>query len=209
MRTDIADLDGNSKADLALNIDGVLLHAGGQGLRIDQAEIRTNAGGSAQSVAHRLQQPVGERIGEHVGARFAGVNSIVRLAQRGKGSTEVDLRCPEQPVAAPHYSLAIDLPGDAGARSPLVKVVVANGSRRAAHTRVLHRALQIQAGNLRRDGTGGSLVKVHDQAVVLLLDTALMFPAQTRIQGDLIGQAEVVLNVSAIVGNDIGQLGRR
>src|ERR1035438_4756484 len=129
------------------------------GLRIDQGKVRPNASGGAERIAYRRKQSGGKRIGENVRSGFASVLGIVGVAQRGERSTEVDLRRPEQPVAAPDYGLAVELPGDAAARSPLVSVVIANRIRRAAHSCVLHRTLQIQAGNLRRDGTGCCLVK--------------------------------------------------
>ena len=156
---------------------------------------------------YRSKQSSGEWIGENVRGGFAGVLGIVRVTERRERSTEIDLRGPEQPIAASDNGLAVQLPGDAAARSPLVRVVVAYRIRRATHPCVLYRALQIQAGYLGRDRIGRSLIEAHDQTVVLFSYAALMFPAQSAIDGDLVVQPEIVLDEDAVVGNDIGQRG--
>ncbi len=203
----VPDAHGDVAAQLALDVDRVLLHARGALRLIDEVDGAADTGQQTKARARRLGQAVGKRVVDrrdrHEGVllkrRDAGEAKLPVVGVVGR---RVVPRRPEESVAGADDGVLIDGVHDAGARRQFHRGLVA-----------LHVGRAVDAG-VDQAATNGIapfdpdqivqradciLIEGDGDAIVLLADAVLVLDAQAEVQRHLRAQADVVLGVAAVV----------
>ena len=123
-RADVTDVDRHVGAQLALEIDGVLLHARRLASLIDEVDVRARARQQTEAVAGRPHQAVRERIGHRHRRRHRRLRRrrVVREADgpvRRGARRRVVPRRPVHAVSAAEHGLGIERIDGAEARREL------------------------------------------------------------------------------------------
>ena len=213
VRPHVTNFHRDSEGQFTLDVERVLLHPRRTRIRVDDRKVLSDARQVAQSAARRLCKAGRERIVDVVrGRRIAVVGRDVACGRRETGRiirrTDGELRRPKQTVAAANRGLGIDLPGQADTWRELVQVGVADVDAVAVDARELDHALRQDPGHISRQRIHALGVEPNHHRVVLFLQAILAFPPHAHVHGQRFCQADVVLEIRAIVVGVFVELSR-
>src|SRR5207237_7096429 len=116
LRAGVADAEARRARQLALVIDGPLLHARRREIRIGETDAAAGSGRETECVADRLREAVRGRVVDGVDDIGGRVRDARRLRVADRVDAPVLARRPEQTVPAAQNVVVVDLEDGACAR---------------------------------------------------------------------------------------------